>query len=849
MTWIFRLLVTSALAPPLLYGVLPSKTEQEMLHARRVFQFWADREELFLEQEIKNFFSIYPKSEYRESFYAMLGDVAVQKGCYDQAWSWYSKIASPELLQRTSEQRWRTLYHLGQYGLLYQELRGQCSSLEGEGLFYFADSAYQYAVSGEITKQERLFQEAFDAFERLTIDPLFSLYASWHCAEILHYQGHDQEAATLYLEVALAEDNPERLFFAASFLAEVGRYDEAIPWLARMTKSGGPYRGAAAFAWLRCLVAQESWERLEQEKRIFLTALETPHLPLYYFYIGMAASNKQDYVSAVDALTNSLTGGLKPPYDQSAALALLQSAHETHSLAAIELAFHVIEERYPEDVDEATLHQALYCIAQGQGEAARPLLDRVIAMTPKLNVREEACVTRIHMWIEQEAWQEADDAIEQFLQTFPLSKQRKPLIELSCFVAIAQIEPSSTPNWTQVVRSLQRGLDTLDSIPTEQKITWYIQLSRAYVALQDWRAAHHVLASCLALHPNHPEASVWQAITYAQEGASAPHVIEAGEAALALADLQPDMQGVPILHLALFNAYLRHSHESATSDWAPAAAWHLECARAHYPISLENRFWLIHYYAQEGHTHKEAIRLLEETLLSKEQMVLNYPSEAFLLASLYQAQGAHQKAIDLLLPLHTKIPQPRLRLILAISYEALGYWSQACHVIQGLEQQEDATIALVAQLHQLRIQLAGKGEFYPNPLEQLCSLWKMHYGETEPVHLEAALDYIEEKKMELSLPEYTALLLEVRKHFTRQDDLHAKEYHTYLAAHPDKRALHQMYLRWLDIQIYLAQASMPPHHRGESQSKKRAARALLSSLREESVTPYLRDKIHRENLE
>lgn len=821
-----------------------------MLHARRIFQFWLDGDESFTEKEIKNFFSIYPHSGYRESLYAILGDAALHQGHPKEAWSWYAKITTPDLLLQTRAQRWFSLYQLREYALLYQELSPYYRSLEGEGLFYFAESGYQQALHPTSppkseSRQECLLQDSFEAFERLSKTTDFAFYARWRCAEILHHQGNDREAAALYLEAALIEDNPERLFFAASFLVDIGEYQEATPWLARITKSGGSHRAAAAFAWLRCLVAQEAWSLLRQEKRMFLTSLDPAHIPLYYFYLGMDSFHNKEFNTAVELLTYSITGGIKPPYDQPAAMVLLEAARQTHAEPALDLAYRMIEERYPQGIDEAKWLMAMHYIESNQPRKALPLLDQLVAMSSTPALCEEAAFTRIHLLMDEQEWSSVLQSIESFLLQFPFSKQKPSLIECACSVAMAQLSLSPNSDWNQLIHALQRGLRTPGLANESQQMAWYVQLAKALLIQHREAEAIQTLLDSLTLQPHHPEATLWLALAYAQSKASPSTIIATGEAACQV-DREKPLAEEPLLHLALFNAYLAESQVTRTSHQTAKAADHLEQALMYYPIALENRFWLIHYYAKQHQKKRDAIRLLEEALLSKEQMLLNYPEEVLLLASLYQEQGDHQKVVDLLLPVHTKLPQPKLRLLLSMSYEVLGYWPQACCLIQGLEHHEDPTVSRLARLHQIRIQLAGKGTFYAHPLEELRHLWQFQQGETEPVHLEAALDYLEEHRMLYSLPQYIALVMEIRYHFTSQDDLYAKEYHAYLASHPEKQLLHDMYVRWLDIQIYLNQAALPPHHKTGNPSKHKAAQALLSSLQECSLTPYLKAKIDQE---
>ncbi|MBI3508044.1 MAG: hypothetical protein HY069_00155 [Chlamydiia bacterium] len=112
----------------------------------------------------------------------------------------------------------------------------------------------------------------------------------------------------------------------------------------------------------------------------------------------------------------------------------------------------------------------------------------------------------------------------------------------------------------------------------------------------------------------------------------------------------------------------------------------------------------------------------------------------------------------------------------------------------------------------------------------------------EPIHLEAALDYIA-LQTELELPQQQiskelALLTKAKHDFESAEDLLSKDYQESRAKYPQKTKIYEGYLRFIEACILCCQAKQPQSE--EAQNKLRAkAKELLLQIVDDRIHPTL----------
>ena len=118
----------------------------------------------------------------------------------------------------------------------------------------------------------------------------------------------------------------------------------------------------------------------------------------------------------------------------------------------------------------------------------------------------------------------------------------------------------------------------------------------------------------------------------------------------------------------------------------------------------------------------------------------------------------------------------------------------------------------------------------------------------EPIHLEAALDYAsiysQTTEEEESAFCYLRLLKQLKNDFSSRQDIWAKDYHASFHLLPEKAAIYNSYMRYIDAVILLAEGDRA-HLLGNAtlaKNKKSAGTALMDTLKE-PLSPYLKEKI------
>lgn len=290
----------------ILWAQPEAKSEDELLFARRVIEFWRDHEQSLAKQQIESFLIEYPQSEFRDHFQAILGDIALEQSHMYHALALYQKIQNPEVRKQVRPKRWYALYQLKSYSELYQETAPLLTFLESpEECFYFAEAAFRSGLSAEADEQQRLFQEALSVYDQIKSDEQFGGHASLAMAEIYRQLDQWDKAAELYLNIADKTKSQQMLFHAAMMLSEY-EPDKACELFSQIARAGSKKAAEAASQWLQILANQKNWDVLVRERRTFLSTLSEADLPVYHFYLGMVRYEQSSWDEATTALRKAL---------------------------------------------------------------------------------------------------------------------------------------------------------------------------------------------------------------------------------------------------------------------------------------------------------------------------------------------------------------------------------------------------------------------------------------------------------------------------------------------------------------------------------------------------------------
>lgn len=819
------------------YPALPAaRDDQEAMLVRRVLGFWRDKEFRFAKTQIERYLKENPDSPFTDHFWAMLGDMAQQEHDFEEALQYYSKIQGDELKNHVQLKKWEALYHMGHYAELYQETAPQMVGLPESGheefRFYFAEGAFREALTltrFEEGKEEALAlcREALPVYASLRSSPAFGSHAKLAMAEIHRLLGEPEKAASLYLELAEHEENDDILFHAATVLIGCDK-PKAMQLFKKIARSGQSRSEDAAYQWLLLLAEGEEWETISHERDLFAARLGKEREPIGFFYLGMISFEKGLFLQASVDLQKCLGRALPAQHEKRALLTLLACGSALEKWELCEIFFDTLTTQYPETKPEAVLMLASAYHKGGNKTRAFKLYESVTQEFPATTWAEKASIEKVRLMIDGKKYKEAHGLILSCLDQYPQSDRKTEMVRLAIQLSLTQLTEEEV--YGQLAADLERGLNA-KLFYKEEKKEKELLLAKTYLKLDRINSALRLLQDQEDPDP------LLLTHCYLKEGTCPEKVVAYGEQALVRYPSEL------ALRLHLFNAYLDMSKDCHEGLFTRKAAEHLSAVIDSFPVSLENRLWLIHYYTKEE--PQQAVPLLE-ALLQTEANLQRFDGEANLLASLYLEQNRLDKAE----PLLEKIIGFQLKgtheakLKLAEIYLIQGKTAAARTLYEKLEESAQLGIAFAARLRLARLDYADSPEKCLKKLHDLSLRKSLAH---EPVHLEAALDYADLKASAYPSTERSQRLLElltqVKEDFTQQNDICSKDYHASREFFPDKDVVYQAYMRYLDARIYALQAALA-HDASESKTKLNAARALFSSLRQGkyAVSTYIKEK-------
>ncbi|MEI6243090.1 MAG: hypothetical protein WCP39_06775 [Chlamydiota bacterium] len=202
----------------------------------------------------------------------------------------------------------------------------------------------------------------------------------------------------------------------------------------------------------------------------------------------------------------------------------------------------------------------------------------------------------------------------------------------------------------------------------------------------------------------------------------------------------------------------------------------------------------------------------------------------------------------------------------AETYLSLGKWYEfkkdyskalaAFEVI--LSKQKKNNTFLEASLHVSRLRIASmkKEDFQLlNPvllreLDFLKNLQVIRKLISEPVHLEAALEYVDAyshlEKSEHSQEKRLLLLTKMKEEFSSEEDILSKDYHHSRKLLPTKDRIYQSYMRLVDAEMALCRSKLMTSL--EKENYKREAERLLHSLLNEKmvVNEFMQNRLEKD---
>ncbi|MGR3973818.1 MAG: hypothetical protein QRY72_04545 [Candidatus Rhabdochlamydia sp.] len=860
------LLCLATLKSPLLAEPI---SNQEAFFLRRVTAFWKDHDYPLAKQQIQQFLAAYPHSSISSHLQALLGDMAYVEQKFATALMHYDQIHQKEVFAKTAGQRADCLYQIGHYdeaistGIEAITSQDLIPTLSPQKLHLMIAEAWMGKMQ---THQDvhRLKEEALEAKSYLlTIgdkgyeDKLLSYLAYLHTV----LEEFD-EGAQCYLQLAKKSlPRQEDFLFKALTITQHVNPSLAIEIARDIVALSQDKKQQAAFIELQLLFQEKRFLELISRKEQLQQGVDNAHLPLLHAYLSQA------YFT------------LHQPHDSiyHGALYLDQEHHQPGTLTLTylnllscavqiedDLLFNHLFTQFTmnhdvqPDIACLLLSKAKRALEANRYEEAAQTVNRFAHHFPHLTEDISFLSSKATLFFQEQNWQESkklwkavaltssdiQDRTQAWQQVVACSQ--KQLVDLGSLLPFRQ----------ELVCDLLAARPYFDLFPSPLALSSELLLGKSLFQLSQYAKAFEVLHQTTSLLDDNDAFEAYSLqLNCLKQLEAPPHqvIVVAQEALLRSFQKEPTAH----IHLTLFNALLQEgdltraaSHLDQTLSLAP----HL--------VSVKQQRWLIDHYSQQIpsalHLQEKVISLLKQVLCmnGEDEIVfdphqLNLEAEAFQLAS-YLPLEQKETTLCSLHHLQQKCSfawklQAEVLLELAKTCIQLKKIPEALTYLSSIKDLEAPSL-----LHHQSTYLTGSLLFQTLPsldeescqVRDLLTLFKdlqvQKTLESEPLHLEAALFYVDLRvaTQDRVLKEQTALFFLQRL----KDDFLAEmqqEKSAYLEArdqHLVQSELINIYLQCVDAEIMMWERKEPTDQ---------VAHLFLQLMSHPLATPYLKERVGR----
>jgi TolA-binding protein len=865
---------------------------KEALQLRRIAEFWKEGDYTAAKSQILDLLERYPESGAKQQLYTMLGDLYFFENSYVDATSFYGKVQDRELKKKIQLNYLKSLFALNRFADVIKEAAQELAQKGGERIeihYLMAESLWRYGMQiKEEGKKLSFLSKAKDEYEALlktkfkdsSIFPLASIHK-----ELKEYK----QAAALFLQ--LIEKHPEKkedLLFQVACLQIQYDKEEACKSFASVYELGGKRAALAAYNQLLLLFQMEKHADLLQAKENALKHLSPEKLALGKLYVGKSHYALKNYQEAASHLQAYVTEKKASSAEfKSALLCLINCAKEIQDLSLLASSVEKLGELFSHDLDYA---RALILYAQksehaGNFALAEDLLKKVLNLFPDYEERESLLYEQARLLLQTKKWEESRMAFSSFVKSFPQSDKCSPAwhnLLHSALMERQQIKEEDRKAKDELlVPLLQEAMAQTNLWKEEERENYTFLLGKTLYALGKWEECAKTFMAFLndfKSAQSTADAHLLLALSLHKAGKEEDQgFFSHAETALAL---KPNLENSSLLHLMLYNSYLKVA-EQKKGDKAliEKAADHLyQCTmQGQIDIKKDNLLWLANYYYgrakdEKGSQHysKRAADIFERILKHLKAVSLDtlyLEAEAIKYADLLSMMDKHTEALQLLKELRSLYEtrpdlawkfQKRTLLELGRAYARLGDHEKALATYDFLitTSQEGASVAAdSALLERARLEyglLKKEDKIDANPrlasiLSVLKDLQIKRKLQSEPVHLEAGLEYAEikseiapqENKKEKAL----ALLKSLKEEFMSEENPDSQEYQACRLRFSEKDQLFQTYMKYIDALLLEAQAALSEKEEEAKEMKEKSAQLMQELKESATLTPYLRAKL------
>ena len=353
-----------------------AQSDEEAFVVRRIAEFWKDGDFQIVKTQIIDFLNKYPKSELKDYFLGILGDIFLQENAYEEALSNYKQIHYYSIIEKTILNKLQCYYELDHYQDLAKEGRSFVSSnsqaienRQQELHFLMGEALFRQALQEtETSTKKALAQEAKPYYQHLA-ESQYKETCDFALAEIAVISEEYESAAAAYL--ALAENHPnmkEDLLFQVATLQSRFNKIEASETFRTVKEMKGNHAKQAAFNLIMILFQNGNYQEVTQTYEKISSQVPEEVQPTFNFIVGKSFFSLGDYEKAYPYMqhyidsTNASSDQLK-----NALLIQMTCAHQMNDEPLFETAFKKLDALFPEDqeIPKALFMHAMILKEQG----------------------------------------------------------------------------------------------------------------------------------------------------------------------------------------------------------------------------------------------------------------------------------------------------------------------------------------------------------------------------------------------------------------------------------------------------------------------------------------------------
>jgi tetratricopeptide (TPR) repeat protein len=847
------LLVFATLFSPL-SAKNPNASLEESLELRKIAEYWKEKDYKTVGVQIREFLNKHPESGYIDQLYAMLGDLYFQEKNFSDAAAAYDKIQGKEFRQKSQFNRLCSLYEIGKYDpfILASEcfLRDPSAKVEQINAIRFALGEIYFCkgCAPENGKNKKELMKAALAEYSQVMQTKYCDQTLLPQAQIFTFLEEYQKAASLFALLSQKDQSKkeEYLFQVASSQLHFDK-GKAIETFGSIYEINGKNGSKAAFNQLNLLFQEKRYTDFILAYDKAVKYISTDKRALVQYYLGKSLFLTRDYSKAIEPLTQSLASKtLDATQEKSTLITLIAVAKETQDLTLFEKALSTLKVKFGHDEETGNilLMCAQLCRDKKEWSKARSYITELLDLNPGHQQREALLYDTALLLSQEEKWQEAAAAFEALLKEFPQYSHCHNALRQIVFCRVEDAKRASLETdkvkKEQLLTALNTSMREKQSFTSLERQKLRYLLAKTQFELGKFDESIGNLSEYVKdFSKDATCAEAYLLLAYAHQKIERDdiHFVLNAEKALAL---NPKLQGTAELHLTLFNTYLGLAGKAPSDEkreMIGKAAEHLFFALDK-PVNRENQRWLASYYYEQYQNGKEgaaqrATYVLEKLLDVKENLStlsiapqgLEKEGETLKLAELYRKTNRFKDCIQLLEALNKEQKthsdfqwkyQRMAQFELGKAYLAIGEKEKAQKSFKELissSSHVSSYFALAAAVEKAKLDfsLLKMGEKYENSsaVQAICNTLKdlqikrkLH---SEPIHLEAALCYVECKSgiaQEADRKKRAIFLLEkLKENFSASDDPLVQQYFSAAAQFPDKQRLCQQYLTFVDLEI------------------------------------------------